>query len=301
MSMLGKSFNWNDLRVFIVIARAGRLGAAAKKLQLDYTTVSRRLGVLERTLGVNLFDRSLQGVTLTRHGQALFDHVEGVETELALAAQDLEDQEARISGVVRLAAPEGLCVGLIAPGLATFHDEYPDVEIELTSEHRAISLSKHEADIVVSIQRPPRGRLIFKKLADYRLGLYASELYLTQHGRPESLKELRFHKTVSYIDDLILYPKHRYLDHIASGSKIVFQSISTMALFHAVAESVGIGLLPHYLTVGSGLRRVLPEVNVTSRLWIMFHANHRHRACVRSVVDFLEKLVLLNQATLLLN
>ncbi len=297
---MAKPLNWDDLRVFIVVARIGKLGAAAKKLQLDHTTVSRRIGVLEKTLGAKLLNRSPVGITLTPRGTELFAHAEEIEAELALASKDLGGSTTNMSGVVRVATPEGVGALLIAGSLASFIEEYPDIEIELIPDARPVSLSKHEADVVLSIQRPPRGRLFCKKLSDYRLGLYASESYLAARGTPTSLDAFTTHDVVWFIEDLLLYPKFRYYDHIASGAKIVFRSTSIVAQTRAVANGIGIGLLPHYLTVNhKNLVRVLPKISVDQKLWIILHATHRNTPRVRAVVAFLEKLIAQNRAVLL--
>jgi DNA-binding transcriptional LysR family regulator len=297
---VAKPLNWDDLRIFIVVARIGKLGAAAKKLQLDHTTVSRRIGVLEKTLGEKLLNRSPVGVTLTPRGTELFAHAEGIETELSLASKDLGGASTHMSGVVRVATPEGFGALLVTASMAGFLEEYPEIEIELIPEARPISLSKHEADVVLSIQRPPRGRLFCKKLTDYRLGLYASEAYLAARGTPTSLDAFKTHDVVWFIEDLLPYPKFRYYDHIASGAEVAFRSTSIVAQMRAVASGIGIGLLPHYLAVNhKNLVRLLPNISVDQKLWIILHATHRNTPRVRAVVAFLERLITQNRAVLL--
>jgi DNA-binding transcriptional LysR family regulator len=295
-----KAIDWDDLRVFLAAARTGRLSAAARKLALDHTTVSRRIAELEDALGARLVDRSPAGITLTRQGADLLAHAERIEAELLVVSQNLGGQATRLSGTVRLATPEAFGSWLVAANMDMFRAKHPEIELELIPESRTISLSKREADIVVSLQRPPRGRVFFRKLADYRLGLYASESYLAARGRPGSMEDLRGHDFVWYIDDLIQIPEFRYLDQVVSDAKVVFRSSSIIAQQNAVAAGLGMGLLHHFAARGDQrLVRIFPDVNVNRTYWSILHADYKQIPRVRAVLAFLEELVKANRQYLL--
>jgi DNA-binding transcriptional LysR family regulator len=288
--------NWDDLRIFLAIARAERISAAAKRLGLDHSTVSRRVAALEESLGARVIERSPSGIKLTPHGNELLTYAERIEAELLTATHNLGGREAQLSGTVRLATPEAFGTWLVAANARAFHKKHPAINLELIPQSRSINLSKHEADIVVSLQRPPRGRVFCKKLADFTLGLYSSKDYLARREAPAALNDLKDHDVVWFIDDLLMFPELRFLDHVTSGGRVAFRSSSIIAQQHAIAGGSGIGLLYHF-TAAQDPRfvPVLPKVEVSRPYWIIVHANFRQTPRVRAVVAFLEELAALGR------
>ena len=183
-------YDWNDLRYFLELSRQGKLRAAAR-LQVDHTTVSRRITALEKQLDVRLFDKSPRGYQLTDAGLRLLPLAEQIETAVEPAVPGIiAGKDARLGGTVRVATPEALGSQVIARRFAEFRREHPDIEIELVAETRRMSLSKREADIAISFSRPESGRLIAWKLCDYRLRLYAARAYLARHAPIAGVEDL---------------------------------------------------------------------------------------------------------------
>ena len=199
-------YDWNDLRYFLELSRQGKLVRAAARLQVDHTTVSRRITALENQLDVRLFDKSPRGYQLTDAGLRLLPLAEQIETQSNQLYQDIAGKDARLGGTVRVAAPEALGSQVIAGRITEFRAQHPDIEIELVAETRRTSLSKREADIAISFSRPESGRLIAWKLCDYRLRLYGSRDYLANYPPISGPEDLTQHGFVSYIDDLIEMP-----------------------------------------------------------------------------------------------
>ena len=167
--------DWDDLRLFLAVARSGSFVASGRGLGLNHTTLARRLTALEASLGTRLFDRSPRGVQPTKAGLDLIAHAERIEEEVLAAGRSVEGQDATVSGVVRLATTESFGTHFIAPRVHLLHAAHPGIELELVPESRTVSLSKREADIAISLNRPDTGRLQAARLVDYRIGLYASE------------------------------------------------------------------------------------------------------------------------------
>ena len=190
-------FDWNDLRSYLAVARSGRLTAAAQKLQVDHTTLSRRLSALEHALKAKLFDRSPSGYTLTEQGQRLLPTAEEME-RLAIAAQEMVGGSAAcVEGTVRIGAPEGFGSYFLAPRIAALKSLYPELLVQLVAASAVFSLSRRDADVVVSVARPPAGRLIVSKLTDYDLALYAAPAYLDGHAPIRIAADLTGHSFVS--------------------------------------------------------------------------------------------------------
>ncbi|WP_297514379.1 LysR family transcriptional regulator [uncultured Caulobacter sp.] len=287
------ALNWNDLRVFLAVARSAGLITAGRRLGLDPTTVGRRVGALETSLGVKLIERTTRGSILTSSGEALLEHAERVEAEMMAVSARLGASGPPLSGTVRLSTPEAFGANLVAPAASLFHARFPELQLELVPETRNVDMMRREADIAISLSRPTRGRVISEKLADYTLGLYASKDYLAIHSAPAQLAELSERPLVWYIDDLIDVPELRYLDQVAAGAGTVFRSNSIAAQHAAVASGLGLGMLHRFAAEPDPrLRRVLPEVVSLQRsYWLSVHENLAHLPRIRAVRDFLLALV----------
>ena len=152
-------FDWNDLKSFLAVARTGRLTAAAARLQLDHTTLSRRIGGLEHSLKTKLFDRSPSGYTLTEQGRRLMPVAEEME-RLSIGARDLvAGSAAAVEGTVRIGSPEGFGSYFLAPRISRLTEQHSQLNIQLVATSAAFSLSKRDADLIIAVGRPPSGRL----------------------------------------------------------------------------------------------------------------------------------------------
>ncbi|MBT0670163.1 LysR family transcriptional regulator [Novosphingobium profundi] len=291
------TLNWDDLRLFLAVARSGRLAAAGRGLGLDHSTIARRLSGLEAAVGSRLFDRGPRGVQLTDAGQGLLDHAERIEGEIAAAAEKLGGGDARVRGAVRLATPEAFGTYLVAPSAERLHRAHPELRLELAPESQRVSLANRDADIAVFLHQPTSGPIVARHLTDYRLGLYASHAYLERHG-PIRRDELARHPFAWYIDARIDIPELRFLSEVSADATPVFRSTSINAQHAAVAGGLGLGILHLFAAERDpALVRVLPEaVEITRSYWLGFHADHQRLPRVRAVVDFLGALVAENRA-----
>lgn len=285
--------NSDELRLFLAVMREGNMLAAARRAGVDHSTVARRITSLETTLGARLFDRSPRGVTPTPAAFALIGHAERIESELLAAAGSVAGRDREVEGVVRLAAPEACASHLIAPHIPLLRTRHPRLMLELASEGRAASLSKREADIAVMLKPPPKGRLVTRKLADFRLGLYASKGYLDRQGMPNIRADLTRHDFVSYIEELAGFPEMIALDQILPGARIAFRSSSSAAQHAAVAAGIGMGVLHVFAAQGDDrLEQILPqETEVWRSYWLVMHADLQRLPRVRATVDFLNDVV----------
>ena len=199
----------------------------------------------------------------------------------------------QITGTVRLATPEAFGTFLVAANAIQLHARHPDLELELVPESRAVSLSAREADLAVVLNRPPRGRLVARKLIDYRLGLYGSARYLSSQPPIVDLPAARAHPFVWYIDEMIDIPELRYFDQIVAGSATAFRSSSIAAQHEAVANGLGLGILHAFAAdADPRLVRVLPRsVEVTRSYWLVVHKEQQRLPRVRALIDFLTDLV----------
>lgn len=292
--------NSEELRLFLAVMREGNMLAAARRIGVDHSTVARRMTQMERTLGARLFDRSPRGVMPTPAAFALVGHAERIESELLAAMSSIAGRDSDIEGTVRLATPEACAAHLIAPHVAALRARHPRLTLELASESRAASLSRREADIAIMLNPPPKGRLVTRRLADYRLALYGSRDYLARAGTPATRADLARHDFISYIDDLAGFPEMIALDELLPGANICFRASSSAAQHAAVAAGMGLGMLHMFASVqDERLVRILPaDMTVQRSYWLVMHADLEAMPRIRAVVDFLDEVMRTLRATL---
>ena len=153
--MSASQMNWDDLKFFLEVARTRTASSAARRLGVDYTTVSRRIGALEKALATLLFERSrASGFVLTTEGQHLLGYAEALESTLQTACEQVSGASLALSGHVRIGSTEGFGSYFVAPQLGGFQDIYPNIAIDLLPVPHFISLSRREADIAITLERP---------------------------------------------------------------------------------------------------------------------------------------------------
>lgn len=284
--------NWDDVRLFLSVARSGQFLSAARKLGVNHATLSRRISALETAIGTQLFLRSTNGCELTEEGQRLLAGAERMETEMLNAQANLGRVDTAVAGTVRIGAPDGLGVSFLAPRLGRLTARYPDLKIQLVPVPRSFSLSQREADIAITIERPEQGRLMFSKLTDYSLGLYASADYLADYGTPADVEALKRHRRIGYVEDLIFSPSLNYTGEIMRDWDAAFEISSATGQTEAVRSGAGIGILHNYIAGQyPELLRIMPHLGIIRSYWTAYHESARQLVRVRTVVDFLQELV----------
>src|SRR5579863_8433901 len=182
--------DWDNVRVFLAVARGGQFVAAAKRLRLDHATVSRRIAALEAGLGARLFDRRTTGVKLTVAGERFLATAEQMETAFLHAQSEIGDIDVELTGVVRIGAPDGFSTYYLAAALRDFIERHPGILVQLVPVPQVIPLARREVDIVVVLDKPEAGRFVARKLTDYSLGIYASAPYLKARKLPREAADL---------------------------------------------------------------------------------------------------------------
>lgn len=284
--------NWDDGRLFLAVARAGQMLAAARTLGVNQATLSRRMTALEKDLGTKLLVRRTTGCELTETGRQLLTNLEKAERTF-IASQSLAGADAtEISGTVRIGAPDGFGSLFLAPRLSELKTQHPGLSIQLVPVPRSFSLSQREADIAVMIGRPTQGRLVARKLTDYSLSLYASQRYLAEHPRPQRPEDLTQHELIGYVDDLLYAPSLNYADEFAPGWKSSLEITTAVGQMEAINGGAGIGVVHDYLVNNyPNLELILPEQQVIRSYWTVIHENMRDLPRIAAVAALLVQLV----------
>ena len=284
--------NWDDVRIFLAVARSGQILGASRRLGVNHATLSRRLTALEEALGTRLFIRRTNGCELTAEGEGFLLSAERIETEMLAAQSRLGRTDTAIAGTVRIGAPDGFGVSFLAPRLGRLIERHPELKIQLVPVPRAFSLSSREADIAITLERPEQGRLVSSKLTDYTLGLYASSAYAEAHGLPEDAEALKTHRRIGYVEDLIFSQSLNFTAEVMRNWNAGFEISSATGQTEAVRASAGIGILHNYIARQyPDLVRVMPATSIQRTYWTIFHESARDLARIRIVADFLHEIV----------
>lgn len=286
---MSQPFDWDLLQSFLAVARAGKLTGAARRLAIDHSTLSRRLTTLETSLGAKLFERHVSGYSLTPQGEHLLRHAEALESTILAVQSDVGQSSSRVSGIVRIGAPDGFGTAFLAPAIGRLSAAHPDLDIDLVATPRSFSLSRREADIVIGLSRPAHGRLHARMLTDYELGVYAGKDHVALWAGIATSDDLGTRPFISYIDDLIFAPE---LDYIPSISRTIvprIRSSNLIAQLQATAAGAGLCVLPCFLADGDDrLIRVLPDdIRLVRSFWMIVHTDMRDLARIRVTGDFI--------------
>ena len=252
--------------------------AAAKSLGLNHATVGRQLSALEDELQTKLIERHVNGCTLTPAGETMLAMAEKVESEILQFESKLSGNIGAIRGTVRVGAPDGLGNYFLAPRLAKLSDRHSDLLVQLVPLPRSFSLSRREADIVITLDRPSHGNLIVQKLTDYTLSLYASEEYLMSKPPIRETEDLARHLFITYVDDLIYTPALDYGREFAAKMPRRFECGSMVGQMEAARAGSGVAILHDYVAHRiPNLKRILPHLQFIRSYWLISHPD-THRA-----------------------
>lgn len=290
-------FDWDNLRVFLGVARARSALEASHTLGVDQSTISRRMKRLEADIGSKLFDRTSQGHRLTSAGHRLLEHVEKLESTLTAVESDVFGDNMALTGEIRLGATEAFGSYFLAPHLAHFCTRHPSITVDLLPMPRSVNLSKREADASVTIDRPTTDSFVTSKLTPYRLLPYATADYLRQQGSIRDVSDLASLRWIDYVDDLLFTDQQVSLRKWLPSARSFLRSTSVIAQFQAARSGLGIALLPCFLASREpALVPVLPDVvDVTRDFWLVAPAERRELARIKALWDYLRRVTELNQ------
>ncbi len=290
---MNSAMNWDDLRIFLAVARARTLAPAARSLGIDPTTVSRRLDRLAAAFGTALFEPGSAGYSLTARGQQLLVHAEAMERSAFAALGEVTGGSGLLSGTVRVSVAEGFGTWVIARHLAEFHSANPAITVELIASSGFLNPSRREADIAVMLARPKTGPLVTRRLTDYRLQLYAAQAYLDRAPPLGCAADLRAHTLIGYVPDIVYSPALDYIAEFRPGTEPDIRSSSINAQHALAVSGAGICMLPQFIGMADPrLQPVLhPEIELTRSFWLIVHKDVRQLARVAAFVDWLLALV----------
>jgi DNA-binding transcriptional LysR family regulator len=262
-------FDWDDLKPFLAVAREGSTTAAGRALQVDQSTVQRRLAELERRLGQPLVERHPAGYQLTAYGRELLPFAQAVEREVAALERHLRDSARELNGVVRLTCPEPLVQRITrSPLLEHLKRAHPRLRLEFVISDRYLDLARGDADVALRSGDTDDGQLVGRKVADSLWAVYASRDYVARHGAPGSLDEARAHPWVALDAHMAGHRLDTWLRQSLPGVTVAATSSSVLGLVQSVKAGVAVGALPTALgDAEPDLQRLFGPVPELTRVW----------------------------------
>jgi DNA-binding transcriptional LysR family regulator len=273
---------WEDLRFLLAVCRAGTLTAASRALGCSQPTVSRRMAALARHHGTALFEVLGGRYVPTPAGRALAERAERIERDIHALASEADHLGARAEGAVRLTAPEGFGLAVLAPRLEAFRREHPGIDLVLVAEAQVADLSRREADLALRFVRPTQRERVIRRVGTVPFGLYASARYLKD--RPRAAAGLP-EDVVALHESMDESPESVWLREALPGARVRVRVRSPLGVRAAVLAGAGAGVLADYLATDPSLRP-LGRAAVRRDVFLVYHRALRTSARVRAVGRF---------------
>jgi DNA-binding transcriptional LysR family regulator len=283
-------FDWDDLRYFLAVARKGSTIAAGRALQVNQSTVHRRLTALERHIGRPLVNRHPTGYRLTALGEEMVPYAESVEQAVRAFDQRLETSRREMVGVVRITCPEPLVYRITQSSLLDrFRARYPGIQVEFVMSDKYLDLARGDVDIALRSGDTDDNELVGRKIADSIWAVYASRKYVELHGPPERVEDLERHSLVGFDDTMAHHRAAQWLQQVAPRGKIVARNNSILGLLYAAKAGVGVAPLPTALGDAEvDLVRVLGPIPELARIWrLLTTPELRRTPRVAALFDFI--------------
>jgi DNA-binding transcriptional LysR family regulator len=291
--------DWDDFRYVLALRRAGSLGAAARSLEVEQSTASRRLAALEAALGAKLVTRTGDGVVLNEAGHLAADLAETIERGVDDFERKIGGADLRPEGVVRLATTETMASFLMA-GLIPLRREHPKIQVELVVSNAPQDLMRREADLAVRLFREQNPALVARKIGDVGWSIYASSTYVERTKCTLGAElSLHGHAVIGYGDSLARSAAAAWIAAHARPEDIVLTGGSVAAVQNAIKAGIGISVLPCFTAhADAALVRLTDKTIATIEAFLVIPPDHKDTLRVRLVMDAIAALFSRERAAL---
>lgn len=262
--------NWDDIKLFLAVARAGSVSGGAKLLNLQHSTVSRRMHKLEESLGVRLFDKTRNGYELTMAGNELKDAASRMETEVLEVDGKLSGKDAQPLGSLRVSAIDNMATTVLMPMFTSFSRRFPGVTLHINISNGDVSLSQREADVAIRLTNTPPDTLIGKRITKVSSCIYGGRTYFAEIEKKEvqprwlGVECCGFHKS--------------WTKQACNDQEHNFYVDDTLLTQAALREGMGVSILPCFMGDSDPalVRYGEPDPTWDLGLWILLHPDLKH-------------------------
>ena len=284
-----KGLVWDDVSVFLAVARSGSLSGAASALSIGLATASRRVERLEACLGRPLFLRHHTGYRLTVEGVALIEHAEEMEAA-ARAFRSGLPEEPEVSGTVRLATAENLATALILPALPRLRRAHPRLTLEIATDIATVNLHRRDADIALRMTKPERGHVSVQRIGTLGYGLYGAQLYM--EGRTGGSEiDLERDELIAWAVGYGHLPAAQWIERALRGRAPAVVTTSLAAQVTGCASGLGLAVLPHLLAQLRELICLDADLGIDQPIWLVTQTDLASSRRVQAVAGFLREVV----------
>lgn len=280
---------WDDLRTILAIAEAGSLSGAARGLGVSHATVFRRLGAIEKRLGVKLFERDTGGYTPTPAGEDVAGAAKRMEAEAVGVERRVAGRDLLPSGSLRVTTTDTLLNGLLTPILAAFRSRYPEIQLELVVSNAPLSLSRREADVAVRATQAPPEHLVGRRIGRIAQAVYGAAAVFAGRPPPDYVE-------LDWVgpDETLWYPQlDAWMKKQGLDERCGYRVDSLQGMQAAVREGIGAAVLPCYVCDADQrlVRLGEPIMPMAADLWLLTHPDLRQVVRVSAFTEFVSNAV----------
>ncbi|EPX84089.1 LysR family transcriptional regulator [Salipiger mucosus] len=280
---------WDDVPVFLAVARSGSLSGAASALSIGLATVSRRIERLEACLGRPLFLRHHTGYRLTEDGAALVERAEEMEAAARAFGSGLPE-EPEVSGTVRLATAENLATALILPALPRLRRAHPRLTLEIATDIATVNLHRRDADIALRMTKPDRGHVSVQRVGTLGYGLYGAQSYMKGRVGGSEI-DLERDEFIAWAEGYGHLPAAQWIERALRGRAPAVVTTSLAAQVTGCAAGLGLAVLPHLLAQPRQLVCLDADLGIDQPIWLVTQTDLVFSRRVQAVANFLRELV----------
>jgi DNA-binding transcriptional LysR family regulator len=279
--------NWDDLRIFLALAREGKLTAVAKKLNVSHPTVARRVKQLEAAVGARLFDRLPDRFVLTPAGEALLGDVQAMEEAAASIHRRSAGMNGDVLGSVRISAGEAM-MNYLSRNLPRLRNNLNCIEFELVASHTLANLSRREADLMIRDKVPDLASIVTRKLGHAAYAIYGAVDFAMSGTSRDALRKMPW---LGFDEEHAYMPGQSWLHDLLEGKRPAIRTNDWQILQEATRAGSGLAVLPCYMgDADPNLRRIAPVKEVVAEQWLLVHRDLRALPRVRAVMDAIIRL-----------
>ena len=282
------SVDWDIFRLIIAVADRGSAVGAADALNINASTVLRRIARFEEANGVRLFDRHQSGYTPTLQGSAVVETARLIEQHVSDISRDILGSDLRLEGALSVTTTDTFLESLLAPLLPEFRQRHPMIKVDVTATSDRLNLTRHDADIALRASRQPPDSLIGQRISDLGFCVYATSDLIPKKKGELTAKDCRKGPWIGIGEALAGSPVGQWLAANVDAESIALSSDTFLTIRACASEGAGFAVLPCCLGDRyPGLQRVLgPIEEMKSSLWLLTHEGYRNTARVRAFMDF---------------
>lgn len=281
--------DWDDVRFFLAVAKTGSFSSAATQLNTKQTTVGRRIQALERRLGAKLFDRHRHGMEVTPAARGVLVQAESMLSNATSIERHLAGLDREMSGLVRVAATEGLAAQWLVPRLTQLRRLHADIVAQVIVGDQVLDLATRQADLAIRFFRPTSNQLVAARVGQFSMSIFASPAYVEHYGMPQSLEDLRDHQLVDHTTLHALPAMKPWSETIERSTSVVLRTNSSHSAMEAVKEGWGLAVFPSYSSKSANLVAAPIDLGIVRDIWLVSHEETNKGARIRAVIDYIRE------------